>query len=94
MYVLIVLQLTDKSGVIVTDKKLTDAIIHNNSSSGISSGVPEHILFTHYVRPEGHFKNGYKLLTLRALKISMLYKYLTHTLKDVYFICRWRFKTS
>ena len=51
MYVLIVLQLTDKSGVIVTDKKPTYAIIHSNSSSGTSFDVPEHILFTHYVRP-------------------------------------------
>ena len=24
--------------------------------------------------PEGHFKNAYELLNLRALKISMLYK--------------------
>ena len=56
----------------------------------------------------GRFKNVYELLNLRALKISMLHKnhifpfmgkkfhtkYLTHTLKDVNFIHRWRFKSS
>ena len=69
--------------------------------------------------PGGRFKNTYELLSLRALKISMLYKnrtfqcmgkifcvefqrvplkfhtkYLTHTLKDVDFIQRWKFKSS
>ena len=52
----------------------------------------------------GHFKNVYELLNLRALKISMLYKNhifqcmgmmdLTHTLKDVDFIHRWKCKSS
>ena len=71
------------------------------------------------IRTWGRFKNTYELLSLRALKISMLYKnrtfqcmgkifcvefqrvplkfhtkYLTHTLKDVDFIQRWKFKSS
>ena len=52
--------------------------------------------------PRGHFKNTYELLKIGALKISVLYenhaqfhtKYLSHTLKDVYFIHRWKFKSS
>ena len=69
--------------------------------------------------PGGHFRNAYKLLNLRALKISVMYKncifqcmgkifcvefqmcplkfhakFLTHTLKDVYFVCRWKFESS
>ena len=69
--------------------------------------------------PGGHFKNTYRLLNLRALKLTTLYKnciflwmgkifcvefqryplkfhtkYLTHTLKDLYFIHRWKFKSS
>ena len=79
-----------------------------------SSASPVHIR-----GPGGRFKNAYKLLTLRALKISMFHKrfifqcmgkifcvefqryplkfhtkYLSHTLKDIDFIHRWRFKSS
>ena len=45
-------------------------------------------------------KNTYELFTVRALKISTLvsfeipYKFLTHTLKDAYFIGRWKCKGS
>ena len=82
---------------------------HDNFSLAFSCPCWHH-------NPGGRFKNIYKLLNPRALKISMLYKnyifqcrgkifcvefqrvplkfhtkYLTHTLKDVYFIRRWKF---
>ena len=84
----------------------------------VLTGAPV-VLLVHWMGPGGRFKNTYELLSLRALKISMLYKnrtfqcmgkifcvefqrvplkfhtkYLTHTLKDVDFIQRWKFKSS
>ena len=73
----------------------------------------------YFVSSGGHFKNTYKLLNIRGLKNSILYKncifqcvgkifcvefqscplkfhikYLAHTLKGVYFIRWWKFKSS
>ena len=81
--------------------------------------ISSHDACDHKGQPGGRFKNTYELLSLRALKISHLYKnhnfqckgkifcvefqryslkfhtkYLTHTLKDVDFVHRRKFKSS